>query len=151
MSVKITDIPEIRLAALEHHGSPQLIDQTIRKLVQWRMQNDLSPATNATFNLLYNDPEQTTPENFRIDICVATAMDLSDNTIGLKEKIIPEGRCACIVHDGSEDTLAQSIHYLIAEWLPQSGETVRDFPMFLRRYPELPADKAMIEIYLPLQ
>ena len=64
------------------------------------------------------------------------------------------GRCAVIRHLGSHDRLKESIYYLYREWLPGSGEELRDFPMFfhyLNFMPETPELKLVTDIYLPLK
>lgn len=40
------------------------------------------------------------------------------------------------------------------QWLPQSGEAPRDFPLFLERltcFPDVPEHEAVVDIYLPLR
>jgi AraC family transcriptional regulator len=56
-------------------------------------------------------------------------------------------------HIGSDDTLEESLYYLFSEWLPQSGETQRDFPLYLQRvkfFPDVPENEAIVDIFLPL-
>ena len=67
---------------------------------------------------------------------------------------IPAGRCALLRHVGSDDQLGRSIRYLYANWLPASGEELRDFPLFMRRvtfFPDVPDSEAVTDIYLPLR
>jgi DNA gyrase inhibitor GyrI len=51
---------------------PTYIEHSIRKFIEWHRQNHLLPQTSATFNILYYDPAETSPEDFRLDICAAT-------------------------------------------------------------------------------
>src|SRR5690606_40690953 len=72
----------------------------------------------------------------------------------VKTKSIPAGRCAVLRHVGSDNTLGESIRWLYSDWLPQSGESLRDFPLFLRRvrfFPDVPEHEAISDIYLPLE
>ena len=67
---------------------------------------------------------------------------------------IPAGRCALLRHVGSDDHLGHSIRHLYSQWLPASGEELRDFPLFLQRvvfYPDVPDNEAITDIYLPLR
>lgn len=84
--VRIIDFSETPVAVLEHHGDPQLIGNSIRKFIDWRKQNRLFPKISATFNILYNDPAEVAPEDYRLDICVATMRDLSNNSLGIVNK-----------------------------------------------------------------
>lgn len=59
-----------------------------------------------------------------------------------------------IRHTGSDDALGEAVEYLYVRWLPESGETLRDFPIFLERvtsYPEVAEHQAMTDIYLPIE
>jgi AraC family transcriptional regulator len=56
-------------------------------------------------------------------------------------------------HVGSEDTLSATIDVLYAKWLPQSGEELRDFPLYFQRvrmFPDVPEAEAITDVYLPL-
>jgi len=153
--VNIVHFPETRIAALEHRGDPARIGDTIRTFVRWRKQQGLSPKVSRTFNIFYVDSEDAPPEQFRMDVCVSIAGDTIDRgDAGVVTKAIPAGRCAKLRHVGSDETLEAAIHFLYAQWLPQSGEELRDFPLFLERltfFPEVPEHEMVVEIYLPLQ
>lgn len=152
--VRVMDVAAIPLAVLEHRGDPRLIGDSIRTFIEWRKQNHLPPSKNATFNLLYDDPNEVEPADYRFDLCVATHQEIGDNPFGIVRKTIPAGRCAVLRHIGSDDTLGQSIAYLYAEWLPQSGEEPRSFPLYLQRvrfFPDVPEHEAIVDIFLPIQ
>ena len=89
------------------------VDQPFRdrleRLIEWRKQNNLPPRVSATFNILYDNPAETPPEDYRLDICAATNRAVADNPFGIVEKTIPAGRCAVLRHVGSEDTLGEAI------------------------------------------
>ncbi|WP_042883410.1 AraC family transcriptional regulator, partial [Aeromonas sp. ZOR0002] len=53
-----------------------------------------------------------------------------DNEWGVKNALIPAGRCAVVRHHGSHDLLADCARALYRDWLPASGEELRDFPLF---------------------
>jgi AraC family transcriptional regulator len=152
--VQVISFPETKVAVLEHCGDPNLIENSIRKFIEWRKQNHLPPQISATFNILYNDPSETSPEDFRLDICASTEWDVADNAFGVVEKTIPAGRCAVLQHIGNDATLGESITYLYSKWLPSSGEEPRDFPLFLQRvkfFPDVHEHEAIIDVFLPLK
>ncbi len=151
--VQIITFNSTNIAVLEHHGDPRTIGQSISKFIEWRKQHHLSPKVSATFNILYNNPADTAPEDYRIDLCVATDLEIVDNTFGMIAKTIPGGKCAVLRHVGSDDQLADRIHDLYAIWLPQSNEEPRDFPLYLQRlsfFPDVPDHQAIVDIFLPL-
>jgi AraC family transcriptional regulator len=152
--VKVILFKETKVAVLEHRGDPNLIGDSVRKFITWRKQNHLPPQVSETFNILYDNPSETSPENFRLDICAATTRDITDNSFGIVEKTIPGGRCAVLRYIGDDAHLGESITYLYANWLPLSGEEPRDFPLFLQRvkfFPDVPEHEAIIDVFLPLR
>lgn len=152
--VQIIDFPATRVAVLEHRGDPNQLGDSIRRFIAWRQQNRLPPRVSATFNLLYNDPAETPPDEFRLDLCAATDREVAENPFGVVAQTIPAGRCAVLRHVGSDDTLGDALRYLYATWLPASGETPRDFPPFLQRvrfFPDVPEHEAIVDVFLPLQ
>jgi AraC family transcriptional regulator len=109
---------------------------------------------SATFNILYGDPATTPTEDFRLDIGVAIERDIEPNKAGIVVKTIPGGRCAVLRHTGSEDSLGSAIGYVYSTWLPQSGEELRDVPLYCQRiafFPDVPEHQAVTDIFLPLR
>lgn len=152
--VRVVHFNETRVAAFEHRGDPKLIGDSVRKFIEWRKLNHLPPKISATFNIAYDDPDAVAPEDYRFDICATTDKEIAENEFGVVGKAIPGGRCAVLRHVGSDDTLADTVRYLYAEWLPQSGEELRDFPLFFQRvkfFPDVPENEAVIDVFLPLR
>lgn len=153
MDVRIVDFPETCVAALEHHGPPALEHQTARRLVQWRLRHRLSPDRHRTYGVHYTDPRITPPEQHRVDFCVSVDEDVAPNPEGVVPKVIPAGRCAVARHLGSRDNVSAAA-YLYDVWLPQSGETPRDFPIFFHYVnvgPNVQEHEMITDVYLPLR
>jgi AraC family transcriptional regulator len=151
--VKLVDFPETRVAALEHRGDPNRLGDSIRAFIEWRRKNGAPPRSSATFNLAWNDPEGVAPEEFRIDLCAATAREIAVDPCGIVAKTIPAGRCAVLRHVGSDEGLRETIRFLYVQWLPESGEELRDFPLFFQRvrfFPDVPEHEAVTDVFLPL-
>ena len=155
MKVKIVDFPETKVAALEHRGAPELVNDSAKTFIEWRKESGLSPVKSSnTFGVAYDDPETTPPELFRFDICGSVAAEVPENRAGVVNRVIPAGRCAVVRHFGSHDQIAESAYYLYREWLPKSGEELRDFPLFfhyLNLIPETVEHELVTDIYLPLR
>lgn len=155
MDVKIVEFRETRVAVLEHRGPPERVNDLARIFIKWRKESGLSPkATSRTFGIVYDNPDATPPEAFRWDICGEVTADVPLNPQGVVNKVIPGGRCAVLRHHGAHDRLGESIYPLYREWLPASGEELRDFPLFfhyLNLLPETPEHELLTDIYLPLK
>jgi AraC family transcriptional regulator len=153
--VRIDIFKDTRVAVLEHRGDPQHIGDSIRRFIAWRKQNQLPPRASATFNILYDDPASTEPDDFRLDLCAAIEhQEVSTNEFGVVAKVIPGGRCAVLRHVGSDDNLGEALKFLYTGWLPQSGEELRDFPPYVQRlkfFPEVPEHAAVTDAFLPLK
>jgi AraC family transcriptional regulator len=152
--VRTVDFKPTPIAMLQHRGEPHLLGASIRKFIEWRKANKLPPRSSATFNVLYDDPNLTSPADFRFDLCAATDRDIEPNAHGVVAGTIPGGRCATLRFVGSDDRLESAVRFLYSQWLPQSGEELRDFPLFLQRvtfFPDVPEHEAVVDIFLPLK
>jgi AraC family transcriptional regulator len=154
MEVKITTFKGAKVAALKHRGAPALLNDSARIFMEWRKSTGLSPVpASQTFGIVYDNPDTTAPANFRFDICGSVTEDVPANPQGVITQVIPEGRCAVVRHVGPHDQMDESIYYLYRDWLPTSGETLRDFPLFfhyLNLIPDTPEHELVTDIYLPL-
>ncbi len=155
MDVRIVDFPEIPVAVLEHRGPPELILQSVEKFIEWRKESKLSPVNiNATYGVAYDDPMTTKPQDFRYDICGAEKADIPKNRQGVKASVLPGGRCATFRHLGPHTLMDDKIRKLYKEWLPQSGEELRDFPCFfhyINLISFVEEHELITDIYLPLK
>ena len=154
MQVEIIEFPATKLAAFEHQGDPATIYQSVASFIQWRKANRLPPTVSRTFNLLYDDPAEAAADQYRMDICAATDRPVADNAQGVVRKSIPGGRCARLRHIGPWNSLGQAVSALYRQWLPESGEQPRDFPLFVERvnlHHQVPEQELISDIYLPLK
>jgi AraC family transcriptional regulator len=154
MQVRIVEFSETRVAALEHRGPPGLVNESVRKFIDWRIQSGQSPLSSSrTFGIPHNNPDTTPAEEFRFDICAEIDEPVAQNVYGVREHVIPGGRCAVVRHTGSTDHIGETIYPIYRDWLPASGEELRDHPLFfhyLSVYPDTPLDQWQTDIYIPL-
>ncbi|HDY3603815.1 TPA: AraC family transcriptional regulator [Klebsiella michiganensis] len=155
MDVKIIQLPTTQIARLRHRGNPDLVNETAAKFIAWRKVSGLSPvASCATWGISWDDPAATPADDFRFDIGGTVSQPVPENSFGVVNGEIPGGRCAVVRHHGSLDTLAQSIWFLYRDWLPASGESLRDFPVFFRYLTfvhEVGEHELQTDVYLPLK
>ena len=79
--------------------------------------------------------------------------EIAPNPYGIALKVIPGGRCATARHLGSRAHNAAAV-YLYNEWLPASGESLRDFPIFFHYVnvgPKVREEDIITDVYLPLR
>lgn len=150
-AVSIVDFAATNVAALEYRGDPKLLGNSVRTFIDWRRQNGLPPGASKTFNIVYSHPLDGGDVHY--ELCASTDRPVADNAFGVVAKHIPAGRCALLRHVGSDDTLQDTVSFLYSQWLPQSGEELRDFPLFFQRvnlFPAVPEHEAITDVYLPL-
>jgi AraC family transcriptional regulator len=155
VKVDIVEFETTRVAVLEHRGPTEQLNATVGRFIEWRKSNTLSPKdSHRTFGVAWSNPDTTPPEDFRFDVCGEVKDAVPPNPQGVTEKEIPGGRCARVRHYGSHMRLGESIYPIYREWLPQSGEELRDFPLYCQRlsfFPEVAEHEAVAELFLPLK
>ncbi len=155
MEVKIVDVEQTLVAVKEHRGALALVNDSVRIFIEWRKASGLSPIKSSrSFGIAYDNPDTTEPEKFRFDICGSVMTDVPANPQGVVNKVIPRGRCAVVRHVGSHSRIGECAYYLYRDWLPESGEDLRDFPLYfhyLKLMPETPEHELVTDVYLPLK
>lgn len=155
MEVNIVDFAETKVAVFEHRGPPEKVNDSAMIFIDWRKQSGLSPVkARRTFGVVYDDPNVVEPDKFRFDICGEVDGEVPANPQGVKNGTIPGGRCAVIRHQGPHERMGEKIYYLYRDWLPDSGEELRDarlFYHFLNLRPEVADHELLTDIYLPLK
>lgn len=155
MNVEVVEFVETKVAVLEHRGSPNLLNESIKTFIDWRKQSGLSPVkTSDTYGVPYNDPNVVSADEFEFDLCGSVLADIPENEQGLITKTIPAGRCARVRHLGSRDDIDTPIYYLYGQWLPETDEELRNFPVFfhyINMFPEVDEHELITDIYLPLK
>lgn len=152
--VTIRDVPTTRVAIVEHRGDPAMLGATIQRFIAWRKAAGLSPATSPTFNVWRSERRPADPADYSIDLCVGTDQPIEAHGMDVKAGEIPGGRCAVLRVVGATHNLEPAALFLYRDWLPQSGEETRDFPLYCRRlafFPEVPEHEAVAELFLPLK
>lgn len=155
MNIDLIEFDHTMIAALEHRGPAEKIENSLKIFREWRKITPYSPVTShRSFGLVYDDPDTVEPANFRFDLCAEVTKSIPDNAQGLVNKTIPGGKCAVLRHEGSLKTIGDKVRHLYCNWLPNSGEELRDFPCFFHYTNlngEMPEDELITDIYLPLQ
>lgn len=152
VDVQVRETEDVPVAVMEHRGDPARLGDTIRAFIAWRRAARLPPAVSATFNILYDDPETTPAPLFRFDLCASTSRTV--DAPGVVNKVITGGRCAILRHVGPEVAFGRALTYLYCEWLPASGEALREYPLYCQRisfFPDVSANEAITDFFLPLQ
>lgn len=154
MDVRIVVFPETKVAAVEHFGPPQLEHDTARKLIAWKLEHGLlNPQLYRSYGVHYTDPQTTAAAEHHVDFCVSFEGEVEPNPFGVVSKVIPRNRCALATDIGSRYN-NRAAAWLCQEWLPRSGETPGDFPIFFHYVnvgPRVREEDMITDVYLPLR
>lgn len=154
MDVKILAFPETKVAAIEHRGSPTLEHDTARKLITWKIEHRLLDQLKyRSYGVHYTDPRTTPASQHRVDFCLSFEGEVGPNPHGILNKVIPSRRCAFARDIGSRSN-NRAAAYLYETWLPQSGESHGDFPIFFHYVnvgPNVREEEMITDVYLPLK
>lgn len=126
MNIEIKTMPKIRLAVVEHRGDPNLVVETLNKLMSWAKTNGISLKPKEAYAIAYDDPKTTPAEKFRFDLGIKVPENLK--LIGcVVEKYIPTGLYAIALHKGSHKKIGETVHALYRE-VPKMNKDLGDFP-----------------------
>lgn len=152
--VAIRDVTPTRVAIFEHRGDPAGLDATLQRFIAWRKAAGLSPRTNPTFNVWRSERRPADPADYSIDLCVGVGPDQLIGSAGetVRAGEIPGGRCAVLRVTGDAHNLEPAALYLYRDWLPASGEEMRDYPIYCQRFfLDEPEQGTAAELFLPLK
>ena len=154
MEIQIVTFPETRVAAIEHFGSPALEHDTVRKLIVWKLENRfLDPLKYRHYGVHYTDPSNTQHSKHHVDFCLSFEESVGSNIYGITNKVIPSARCARARDIGSRSNNKAAV-YIYETWLPQSGESPGNFPIFFHYVnvgPNVREEDMITDVYLPLK
>lgn len=94
-----------------------------------------------------------TPCKHRADFCLSFDDKLGPNPWVIVTKLIPRCRCACARDVGSRSDNKAAV-YLHEQWLPRSGESLGDLPIFFYYVnvgPNVREEDMITDVYLPLK
>lgn len=136
MKVEIKEKSEMRLAVIQHRGDPNLVGDTVNKLISWAKKQsvNLKPKAGEAFGYAYDDPKTTPPAKFRFDLAIKIPENLKLEGEVI-ERYLPAGRYAVVMHKGSRNNIGETVIYpMYREWLSNSGEQFGDLPCIFCYY-----------------
>ncbi|KIJ01537.1 AraC family transcriptional regulator [Xanthomonas phaseoli pv. phaseoli] len=148
--VTIRTVPSTRVAIMTHQGDRAMLGATLQRFIAWRKAAGLHPRHSPTFNVWH----PADPAAYRVDLCAGTDRPVEPHSEQIRVGEIPGGRCAVLRVVGYTDNLEPAALYLYRDWLPASGEELRDFPLYCQRlafFPEVPEHETVAELFLPLK
>lgn len=155
--MNIKTISPVRLAMVKHRGNPDRVHEAVSTLIEWAKRHHGLLKSGDGYGIAYNDPATTPEADFKFDLGIKIAPSMKVNDADMPDVIeghIAGGRYAVTRHYGSHDQLGQTIQAVLRNWLPNSGEELRDTPLFFQYQnyaTDVPENKLITDIYFPLK
>ncbi|MFC2113746.1 GyrI-like domain-containing protein [Bacteroidota bacterium] len=123
------------------------------KVCSFAKQKKLFGFNTQFYGISHDDPKITEEDKLRYDACVTVRKDANpEGEIGYK--VVEGGKYAIFRHKGPYEKFDESYEFIFKQWLPQSGELLRDLPC-LEKYindPDKTKPKDLkTDIYIPIQ
>lgn len=155
LRVEVVSVDPFQVLALRVTGAYPEQNQGFGRLFGWAAERGLLDSLSGLFGVPWDDRRDVPPQACAFDCMIALGaalpLDVGD---GLHTMRLGGGRYARVRHVGAFDGLEALTDALLARWLPDSGESLRDAPLhheYLDDPDEVPQALLRTDIYLPLQ
>ncbi len=154
VKVEIREIPEQAALAVRKTGAySKAAEEAWKTLCSYAGPKGLMGPGTKFIGISHDDPDHVAAENLRYDACITLSRD--DKGRGEVKKIsLGGGRYAVTVHKGPFEKLKATYDGLFGDWLPSSGEKLRDadcLEIYLNDPDSTPPEDLRTEICVPLE
>jgi AraC family transcriptional regulator len=165
--------PVLEMKPMEEIMQPEIREEAERNLIYVRRTGDYNEAAGKAWEAIcgfafprrlvtddaefigigHDDPDITDADKLRYDACITVVGDVQpEGDVGVQT--LPGGRYAVFLHEGAYDGLINTYREVYGQWLPASGEELRDTPCF-EKYLNSPEhtrpEDLRTEIFIPLK
>jgi len=128
MNVDIETLPSQPVVLHHHVGPYENVHTGFVRLIRWISEQGLFTARTKIMGLSYDDPEQIPASDLRYDVCISTDELLTETPADICAEMLPGGRYAVYLHEGSTGGIPDAFQRLFGHWLQESGECLADRP-----------------------
>lgn len=116
-------------------------------------QKDFVSAETKFIGISYDDPSVTPEEKLRYEACVTVNKEIEVSG-EIQKNTIKGGRYATFLHKGPYENFIHTYNAIFMQWLPESGEKLKDLPCFehyINNPQEVKPEELRTEVYIPIQ
>lgn len=155
LRVEVVSLDPFQVLMLTVTGAYPEQNQGFGRLFGWAAEHGLLDGVSGLFGVPVDDRRDVPERDCAFDCMIALdgAIEIETGS-DLRTMRLGGGRYARVRHVGAFDGLEALTDALLAQWLPGSGETLRDAPLhheYLDDPDEVPEALLRTDIYLPLQ
>lgn len=155
LRVEVVSIEPFRVAALRNTGAFDDLDQVYGRLFAWAGERGLLDGLAGLFGMPREDRRDAAPGRYAFDAMLGFDLPFeADAGAGIADATLGGGRYARVRHVGSFTGLEAVTDFVLAQWLPASGETLRAAPLYheyLDDPEEVPEALLRTDIHVPLE
>lgn len=155
LRVEVVSVAPFRVVALRNTGAYEDLDQVYGRLFEWAGGRGLLESLAGLYGMPLEDRREAAPIGYAFDAMLAFGMPVGpDPDAGIAVATLGGGRYARIRHVGAFTGLEALTDRLLAEWLPASGEALREAPIhheYLDDPEQVPEALLRSDVYVPLE
>jgi AraC family transcriptional regulator len=144
--------PDTRVVFVRHTGPYANVGQAWEKICAFAATRNLFGPSTASIGIGLDDPKITSEDKIRYDACLTVDASVAPaGEVGVQT--IPGGRYAVFLHAGPYDQFVHTYDAIFRDWLPTSGERLRNqpaFELYLNSPDRTPPADLRTEIWVPL-
>lgn len=152
---EIRNMPEQKVFFVRRTGKyEKAASEAWSALMKFAYSRRIMTKDTCGIGISHDDPDITPEEKIRYDACISSGKDVKpEGEVGIQ--IIAGGKYAVFLHKGPYEKFKDTYRAIFSNWLPSSGEKLRDTPCFelyLNRDPRrTKPENLRTEIYVPIE
>ncbi|MCF7750909.1 AraC family transcriptional regulator [Bacillus subtilis subsp. subtilis] len=154
LQVRVTTLEPFDVVALRTRGAFDDLDQAFGQVFAWAAGQGLAEHLQQLVGIALNDHRDVAPRDCAFDCAMGFGHALPTLPAPLRLLTLGGGEHAVLRHVGSYAGLEAATDALVRQWLPDSGRTLRDAPLYyhyLDDPEETPEAILRADICVPLQ
>ncbi|NUO77978.1 MAG: AraC family transcriptional regulator [Lysobacter sp.] len=153
LRVEVVDVDPVQVLALRVTGGYPQQNHGYVRLFGWAAERERMEQLCGLYGVPWDDRRDVPAPDCVFDCMIALDAPFEGDGDEFRREMLGGGRYARLRHVGPFDGLEALTDALLAQWLPDSGERLRDAPLhhqYLDDPDETPAALLRTDIYLPL-
>jgi AraC family transcriptional regulator len=154
MDVRIETYPDQLAVCARHVGPYETVGSLFQRAYQWGGGAKLFTPQTLFMGLSYDDPESTSAEALRYDVCFTVAAPVAALPDFARLETLAGGRYAVHTLKGPYTGIRETFRRLFGLWLPASGAELGDRPcreIYRNSMTEVPESELLTDVCVPLR
>ncbi|MDG2525824.1 GyrI-like domain-containing protein [Stenotrophomonas sp. HITSZ_GD] len=153
LRVTIEEVSPFEVVVLRQRGAFEDLDRGFGRLFDWAMRAGLGERLERLVGVPLADHRDVAPREHEFDCAMAFGEGVATPPAPMALRTLGGGRHAVLRHVGPYEGLEDALDRLLREWWPDSGQRLRDAPVFhhyLDDPEQTPAPILRADLYVPL-